>query len=173
MQLRTALFSLAGLAAAAIEDGTPFNLMALRSASDIHFAPFNAALNSILLRLPSQNANCGCGVPSNSSAAFYLEEGGLYLYTGDDSTPQQLFVDRSGMGESWPRNGERDVFELDEYDDLTFNGSGFLACPGSIDDAWSVWVSAGVANPGGHTDCLGLVARAVENDDAAPCLYTN
>ena len=71
-----------------------------------------------------------------------------------------------------PRNAERDGFELDAFDDLTFNGAGFLACPNSIDGAYSVWVSAGVNNPAGNSDCVGISARAMEVDEPNSCRYT-
>ena len=97
MQFRAIIPALAGLAAAAsIEDGATFGLMALRSASDVHFAGFNAALSSIFLKLPQPNATCD--TESDGSATFKLsEDGELYLYAAS-ATPQQLYVDRSGMG---------------------------------------------------------------------------
>ncbi|KAI1800233.1 cell wall protein PhiA [Daldinia bambusicola] len=156
-----------------------FSLMALRSASDVHFTSFEAAKNSIFLKLPSQNASCDAG-PADY-ATFYLQDGGLYLYAASE-TPQQLYVDRSGMGQGklgyttgaqpTPRNGERTSFTLDENNDLTFNGAGFIACPNSIDGAWSVWVSAGVNQPGGNEGCLGISVRAVEVSKPNGCLYT-
>ncbi|GAW18691.1 hypothetical protein ANO14919_081720 [Xylariales sp. No.14919] len=169
----------------AIAPGEPFGLMALRSASPIHFAQFGAALSSVFLNLPSQNATCDDGENPTTAdyATFTLsEEGELYLYR-QSATPQQLFVDRSGMGQGklgyttgaqpGPRNGERTAFSLDDYNDLSFNGAGFLACPNSIDGAWSVWVDAGVSSPGGNSDCLGLSARAVKIAGAAnSCVYT-
>jgi len=100
MRPRAVLPALASLAAAgSIPDGSPFNLMALRSASDVHFAPFNAALSSIFLHLPEQNATCDA--ESDGTATFYLEDGSLFLYGDDDDARQQLFADRSGMGKSW------------------------------------------------------------------------
>ncbi|KAI0543213.1 hypothetical protein GGR58DRAFT_451135 [Xylaria digitata] len=169
----------------AVAPGEPFGLMALRSASPIHFAQFDAAQSSIFLNLPAQNATCDDGTkPTEADYATFTvtEAGELYLFRRS-ATPQQLFVDRSGMGQGKlgyttgaqpaPRNGERTAFSLDENNSLSFNGAGFLACPNSIDGAWSVWVDAGVANPGGNSDCLGLNARAVKIVDAAnSCLYT-
>ncbi|KAI0424541.1 hypothetical protein F5Y09DRAFT_324088 [Xylaria sp. FL1042] len=163
----------------------PFGLMALRSASPIHFAQFSAARSSIFLNLPSQNTTCDDGTKPTTanSATFTLsEDGGLYLYS--TSAPyQQLFVDRSGMGQGvtgyttgaqpGPRNGERTKFSVDESGYLSFNGAGFIACPNSIDGAWSIWVDAGVSNPGGNSGCLGLTALAVKITDAPnSCSYT-
>ncbi|KAI0869893.1 hypothetical protein GGS24DRAFT_136696 [Hypoxylon argillaceum] len=169
----------------AIVAGDKFGLLALRSASPIHFAQFGAALSSIFLDLPAQNATCDDGSKPTTAnyATFTLsEDGGLYLYAAS-ATPQQLFVDRSGMGQGKlgyttgaqpaPKNGERTAFTIDEAGDLSFNGAGFIACPNSIDGAWSVWVDAGVAEPAGNSGCLGLSARATKIADAAnSCLYT-
>ena len=110
MQLRALLPALVGLAAGStIEDGDTFNLMALRSASAIHFANFNAALSSVFLRLPEQNATCDS--ESDGSATFYLKDGGLYLYDDNSANPQQLFVDRSGMGK-WTKTSKRDLRDM-------------------------------------------------------------
>ncbi|KAF3054863.1 hypothetical protein GL218_07730 [Daldinia childiae] len=164
---------------AALAPDATFSLMALRSASEVHFAGFEAAKGSLFLKLPSQNASCDAG-PADY-ATFYLKDGGLYLYAAS-ATPQQLYADRSGMGQGKlgyttgaqpaPRNGERTTFALDESNDLTLNGAGFLACPNSIDGAWSVWVSAGVDQPAGNEGCLGFSARAVEVSNPNGCLYT-
>ncbi|GKT40996.1 cell wall protein phiA [Colletotrichum spaethianum] len=158
-----------------------FQLMALRSASPVHFSPFQAAKSSIFLQLPSQNASCDDSEPKDA-ATFYLDnDGGLFLYAAS-ATPQQLYADRSGMGQGKlgyttgaqpaPRNGERTGFTIDRYGDLTLKGSSFVACPDSIEGSWSVWVSAGIANPAGNTGCLGVSARAVEVAQPDSCTYT-
>ncbi|KAI1419993.1 hypothetical protein F5Y12DRAFT_775061 [Xylaria sp. FL1777] len=181
----TALTTSASSSSTAIAPNDPFGLMALRSASPIHFAQFDAALSSIFLNLPSQNATCDDGTKpvAGDSATFTLsEDGGLYLYS-TDAPFQQLFVDRSGMGQGKlgyttgaqpiPHYGERTTFAIDENGYLSFNGAGFIACPNSIDGAWSVWVDAGVSNPGGNSDCLGLSALAVKAVGAPnSCSYT-
>ncbi|KAH6651969.1 hypothetical protein BKA67DRAFT_343142 [Truncatella angustata] len=175
----------ASASATAIAAGDKFGLMALRSASPVHFAQFDAALSSVFLNLPSQNATCDDGTQPTTAdyATFTLsEDGELYLYAAS-ATPQQLYADRSGMGQGKfgyttgaqpaPRNGERTTFAIDQYGDLTLNGSGFIACPNSIDGAWSVWADAGVANPAGNSDCLGISVRAVEIAGTPnSCVYT-
>lgn len=180
------VLAFAGLSAATpvarqstIADGTPFGLMALRSGSEIHFAPVDAARSSLFLDLPAQNASCDNGAAD--SATFYLQDGGLYLYA-QSATPQQLYTDRSGMGqgvlqyttgaEPIAKNGERTNFTLDATGDLTFNGAGFLACPNSIDGAWALWVDVGDATPANQEGCLGFSARAVEVTNPNGCLYT-
>lgn len=167
-----------------IGDNEAFGLVALRSGSPVHFASFSAANDGILLNLPSQNASCS--INATNDATFRLSDGALYLFTPTRIT-QQLYTDRSGMGQGVlqyatapngyqpGRNSETTGWEIDEAGDLTFDGAGLIACPGSIDGAWSVWVSAGVINPGGNSGCLGISARAVA---AAPapavntCIYT-
>lgn len=72
-----------------------------------------------------------------------------------------------------PRNAEEAGWVLDEANDLTLNGTGLIACPNSIDGAWSVWVAAGVDQPAGNSDCLGFSARAVQIDEPTKCLYTS
>lgn len=72
-----------------------FGLIAIHSGSDVQYAGFNAALSSLFARLPAQNASCNR--PDDGYATFYLNEGGLFLYD-TSATPQQFYVDRSGMG---------------------------------------------------------------------------
>ncbi|KAF6825240.1 cell wall protein PhiA [Colletotrichum musicola] len=161
-----------------------FQLMALRSASPVHFSKFQAALSSVFLQLPSQNATCDDreAVAASEAATFYLQDGGLYLYAAS-ATPQQLYADRSGMGQGKlgyttgaqpaPRNAERTGWAVDSFGDLTLDGAGFLACPNSIENSWSVWVSAGVSQPAGNADCLGVSVRAVQVSEPNSCSYTS
>ncbi|KAK7414268.1 hypothetical protein QQX98_006865 [Neonectria punicea] len=157
-----------------------FNLLALRSASEIHFSSFQANGGNIFLQLPDQGASCDSA--SDNSATFTIgDDGGLYLYS-NSNPPQQLYADRSGMGQgklgyitgaqSPPRNGELTGWTIDEAGNLTLDGASFIACPNSIEGAWAVWVSAGVAQPAGNEGCLGLSARVVENTEPNACLYT-
>lgn len=184
--LSLALIAGTAMAATTIAPGDRFVLTALRSASPIHFASVAAAKSSIFLNLPTQGATCDDGSKPTTPdfATFTLtDDGSLNLYAAS-ATPQQLFADRSGNGqgklgfttgaEPAPKNGERTKFAIDENSDLTFNGAGFIACPNSIDGAWSVWVSTDVANPAGNKDCIGFTARA-SKIDAAPnsCTYTS
>ncbi|OLN86996.1 Cell wall protein phiA [Colletotrichum chlorophyti] len=166
--------------APALPADAKFQLMSLRSASPVHFSRFQAAKGSIFLQLPSQNATCDS--EDTGAATFYLKDGGLYLYAAS-ATPQQLYADRSGMGQGnlgyttgaqpGPRNGERTGWTIDSYGDLTLDGAGFLACPNSIEGAWSIWVSAGINNPAGNTGCLGISVRAVQINEPNSCSYTS
>ncbi|KAH6880784.1 hypothetical protein B0T10DRAFT_495237 [Thelonectria olida] len=192
MQFKTLAAQLAvvGLASAlpqpsATQSATPvatpsaFSILTLRSGSDIHFNNFNAALSSIFLQLPKSNATCDA--ESDGAATFYLKDGELHLYS-TENPPQKLYADRSGMGQGKlgyvtgaqpaPRNGELTGWGLDESGNLNLNGAGFLACPNSIEDSWSVWVNAGVSEPAGNSGCLGFSARAVEVTEPNSCLYT-
>lgn len=72
-----------------------FGLVAIHSGSAVHNQGFNAALSSIFAGLPAQNASCAR--PGEKYATFYLNEGALFLYDAS-ATPQQIYVDRSGMG---------------------------------------------------------------------------
>ncbi|KAL3419059.1 cell wall protein [Phlyctema vagabunda] len=184
----TILATLTALAAAApaptpqlpvAEDPAYFGLIAIRSGSGVQNAGFSAANSSIFAALPNQGASCD--VQGQNFATFYLEGTALYLYAAS-ATPQQLYVDRSGMGQGklgyttgaqpTPRNAERDGFALVDGS-LVFDNAGLIACPNSIDGAWSIWVSAGNDNPAGNSDCVGIGARAIETEEPVGCYYTS
>lgn len=104
MQLTTVLLSLFAAAATAAPAGAScpapvrkFGIMALRSASPIHFGQVSATQNKMVLNLPEakRDAQCADG-KAPETATFYLSDGELYLY-GKDKT-QLFFTDRSGMG---------------------------------------------------------------------------
>lgn len=94
----TTLTALAAAAPAPQSSGTDaayFGLVAIHSGSGVHLSSFNAAQSSIFAGLSSQNASCD--VDGTNTATFYIKDGGLYLYAAS-ATPQQTYVDRSGMG---------------------------------------------------------------------------
>lgn len=104
MQLKTALLSLLAAVASAAPSGKScpapvrkFGIMALRSASPIHFARVSATQNTLVLNLPDdkQDAQCEDG-QAPSSATFYIKDEELYLY--GKNPKQWLVADRSGMG---------------------------------------------------------------------------
>ncbi|CAI7672274.1 unnamed protein product [Penicillium viridicatum] len=155
-----------------------FGVVAIHSGSGVQNAAFNAAKGSIFAGLPSQGASCAR--PQEQQATFYIDGGALYLYD-QSATPQQIYVDRSGMGQGLigyttgaqptPKNSEREGWtEKDGH--LQFGGHDLIACPNSIDGAWSIWASAGIANPAGNTDCVGIAARVVETSNPNGCSYT-
>jgi hypothetical protein len=93
-------------APAASEDanncGKPFQLMALRSGSKVHFAPFSAAHAGLLLNLPdgAQGADCGPGGSDpNNRATFRINNEGELLLNSVGLIQQRFYTDRSGMGE--------------------------------------------------------------------------
>lgn len=165
-----------------IGDNEPFSLVSIRSGSTLQYASFSAAQNGLLLSLPSQNATCDSSATPNY-ATFYLSQGALYLSTPSNVT-QELYTDRSGMGQgvlqysTTPggylpgKNSETTGWVVDEVGDLTFDGSSFIACPDSIDGSWSVWLSTGVANPAGNTNCTGVGARTVKSASPEVCTYS-
>lgn len=156
-----------------------FGLTAIRSGSAVHLSPFQAYNSGILAGSAAQNASCDS--PSNIAAFYLADDGSMNLYS-TDAPFQTTFVDASGMGQGvfqyttgaqpMSTNGQRGNFTLDENNDLTFNGAGFLACP-YLADSWSIWVDTGNANPAGNTDCVGIVARATKLDNAVSCQYTS
>ncbi|KAI9050865.1 hypothetical protein LZ554_004983 [Drepanopeziza brunnea f. sp. 'monogermtubi'] len=111
----------------------------------------------------------------------------LYLHTGSGPV-QNFYVDRSGMGQGKlgyttgdqpsPENAERRGWGVvDGF--LYFDGAGLIACPSDIDDAWSVWVSVDVQDPGDNAGCTPFAARVdyLAEDGTAgsgpiPCEYT-
>ncbi|KAG0160807.1 hypothetical protein PDIDSM_8337 [Penicillium digitatum] len=156
-----------------------FGVVAIHSGSGVQYSAFNAAESSIFAGLPNQGASCVC--PEEQQATFYIYDGALYLYD-HSATPQEIYVDRSGMGQGRigyttgaqpaPQNSERKGWtEKDGH--LQFAGNDLIACPNSIGGAWSIWASAGVANPAGNADCVGIAARVVETTNPNGCSYTS
>ncbi|KAJ5522609.1 hypothetical protein N7527_006724 [Penicillium freii] len=155
-----------------------FGVVAIHSGSGVQNVAFNAAKGSIFAGLPNQGASCAR--PQEQQATFYINNGALYLYD-QSATPQEIYVDRSGMGQGLigyttgaqptPKNSEREGWtEKDGH--LQFGGHDLIACPNSIDGAWSIWASAGIANPAGNTDCVSIAARVVETSNPNGCSYT-
>ncbi|KAG5996026.1 hypothetical protein E4U52_007412 [Claviceps spartinae] len=154
-----------------------FDVVAVKPSSPIEDFVVGAASRGLLLDLANQNATCE---GENDQATFYIEGSKLFLYS--DDKPQQIFVDRSGMGQgitgyvdegsSFPRNGELEGWAINASGDLTFAGNNFLACPGSIEGAWRIWADAGVLQPGGSQGCVSFVAHTLPNDEPVSCHYS-
>ncbi|KAK4233306.1 hypothetical protein C8A03DRAFT_19599 [Achaetomium macrosporum] len=187
MQLNAILLSLFAAAASAAPTGSScpaperkFGIMALRSASPIHFAPASASQGKLGFNFPASKIDAQCtDGKTRTDAIFTIKDGELYLY-GKDQV-QQIYVDRSGMGqgvlgyfnkgvENPPRNGELKGWAVDSEDNLTFSGTTLQACPGA-DNAWHIWLS-GVSKPAGAEGCLGFTARVVTKSDAVQCTYS-
>lgn len=166
-----------------INDGDVFRVMTIRSGSDFQYASLQAANRGLIIGASAQNASCG--PEPHEYAEFQLNNGSLYLYTANP--PQQMFVDRSGMGqgliqyttgvEPLVKNGERQGFTIDDDMNLVFRDQtgqdiGFQACSPALGAKYSVWLDS-VTNPAGYKDCLGFIARAQKSQDPVKCLYTN
>ncbi|KAM0351800.1 hypothetical protein ACHAPU_002312 [Fusarium lateritium] len=192
MQFKT-LFTvslLSGLAfAAPSEKATkscekPFGLIALRSASPIHFAEFSASHGGLLLNLPESKQKATCKGKSHGVAEFRIKDGELYLYnTGKEQ--QKLYTDRSGMGQgvlqysshgSISKNAESKGWKVDKSGDLFFgkDNASFIACPNGPNKSWNVWVNVGNDRPGfSEKECLGFNARVEYLKEGTSCVYTS
>ncbi|KAA8642778.1 hypothetical protein EYZ11_002924 [Aspergillus tanneri] len=155
-----------------------FGVIAIHSGSGVQNAAFNAAKSSLFAGLPNQNASCAR--PDEQFATFYIQDGSLFLYDAS-ATPQEIFVDRSGMGQGkigyttgaqqTPRNSERKGWAIKDGH-LEFDGKSLIACPNSIDGAYSIWVSVGIENPGYNKDCIGIAGRVEPTSNPNGCRYT-
>lgn len=165
-----------------IATGDVFTLMTIHSGSDLQYASVQAAAGGLRVNMAKQGASCDKDV---NYASFYLTEAGE-LFLNTDNPPQQMFVDRSGMGQGVVqyttgaqgigRNQERGPFAI-ENGHLVFKQSnnlpstGFQACPGAKDGGYSLWL-AGAQNPGGNTGCLGVSVKALKAAEPIKCAYT-
>jgi hypothetical protein len=180
--------SAAGLATALptdskIKDGDVFTIQTIRSGTaDLQYNTIQAVQNSLVINAGQQNASCG--PEPHNYASFQLNNGTLYLYTANP--PQQMFVDRSGMGQGviqyttgvqdMVKNGERRTFAINDDGHLVFKDQtgqeiGFQACKPSLNGGYSVWLD-GVTNPAGADECLGFAARAIKEENPVKCSYT-
>ncbi|KAJ5998319.1 hypothetical protein N7451_006129 [Penicillium sp. IBT 35674x] len=180
MQIKNVLFAASLAASASALPSTKsdaFGIVAIHSGSGVQYSSFNAAKSSIFAGLKSQNASCA---RTADDATFYLNNGALYLYD-QSATPQEVYVDRSGMGQGKigyttgaqpaPENAERKGWATKDGH-LQFAGNDLIACPNSIDGAWSIWADAGVANPAGNSNCVGIAARVESTSNPNGCVYT-
>lgn len=145
-----------------------FGVIAIHSGSGVQNAGFSAAKGSLIAGLQDKGSSC-------QSTSFYINDGVLNIYD-NTARPQELYVDRSGMGqgkigytvgvEPAPKNSERKGWAVKDGH-LQFDGSDFIACPST--DGYSIWASAGVSNPGGNKDCVGIAAHVVETKEPQPC----
>ncbi|KAK1962367.1 cell wall protein PhiA [Colletotrichum sublineola] len=167
-----------------VTEASKFKLQVINTDTPIQLQYFQAAKGSIFVGLPQQNASCDnpAGQPTEQEATFTLSaDGSLWLFNGQEE-PQTIFVDRSGMGQGklgyttgaqpMVRNGERTGWTIDKEDYVSLQGSKFIACPNSIEGSWSVWVDAGIANPGWNKGCVPISARAVDIPNPVACEYS-
>lgn len=76
-----------------------FGLVALRSASPIHFASFSASQSGFDLKLPKDKQGAKCDGKDEGTATFTIKDGELFLYSSGKEQ-QIAYTDRSGMGKS-------------------------------------------------------------------------
>ncbi|KAF2747434.1 hypothetical protein M011DRAFT_467516 [Sporormia fimetaria CBS 119925] len=172
--------SLALPATTSIADGTTFALITYKDGELLGNAGVQAALRSLFVNLPSQNATCGDN-PDPNFATFYLNDQELNLFGYQRGNQQKIFVDRSGMGmgkigyitgsEGLGRYWETQGWTLND-NQLLFKGTALQACPNSIDGGWSLWLQ-GVAKPGYNENCTPVVVTALETPDPIGCFYKN
>ncbi|KAM0293742.1 hypothetical protein HYE67_000054 [Fusarium culmorum] len=167
--------------AAGMASATTYNAAAVSSNKNINGSALQASKSGFALKLKSQGAACDKGLTENKVTFSINKDGELNLYTFQNS--QVAYVDRSGMGQGKlgyatiadkglviPKNGETKGWKVAANGDLTFDGKGLIACP--YDGSYSLWVSAGVNNPGGNSDCQAVTIRAKKDDKAVACQYS-
>ncbi|PYI11960.1 hypothetical protein BO78DRAFT_392647 [Aspergillus sclerotiicarbonarius CBS 121057] len=180
MQLKHLLFTAATVAALPATDASSsetFGVIAIASGTGVQNSGFSAAKSSLFAGLPSQNASCA--TPNENFATFYINNGSLFLYDAS-ATPQEFYVDASGMGQgviqyttgAQPASGARGGWAIDSNNHLQYDNKDLIACPNSIDGAWSIWANAGYENPGYNENCVGIAARVEKTSNPNGCLYT-
>ncbi|KAJ4127141.1 hypothetical protein NW768_008768 [Fusarium equiseti] len=175
------LIVLAGLASAAPNpDVVTFKGTVLRSASPIHHQPVQASMNGFAVKMKDQGASCDRGAKENE-ATFTLNKktGELLLYSRSNPR-QQVWVDRSGMGQGLMgyRTGaqplcnrcEQDKWAINKDGLLQYDGTDYRACP-QEDGSYTLWVS-NVYNPGGNKNCVGASIVTSKIDEPVGCLYS-
>jgi hypothetical protein len=179
-------FSTATIAAAAAAStasaSSIFGVQSRHSTAAVHLSSWKAANSGIFNLLPEQGASCDRGEKLEYATFRLDDEGALHLYK-NDNPPQQLYVDRSGMGQGkigfttgvqpTPRNAERTGWAVDADGHLNFDGSGFLACPGYADGAWEIWLAGVSDHPGYNYNCTGVQAAVIEISTPVGCLYVS
>ncbi|KAL1794557.1 hypothetical protein ACET3X_006373 [Alternaria dauci] len=155
--------------------------------------PIQAVRRNLLIGTADQGANCTAGAEQNYASFVVNGQGLVFLYTGapPESTFdfQQLYVDRSGMGQgniqyttgpnqTIGRNQQYGPFKLTEQSELVFNSNnmpvGFQACPlfdGDNSKGWKVWI-ADVAEPAHSKGCVKFTALAVKEEAPLACEYS-
>ncbi|CAK3794864.1 Hypothetical predicted protein [Lecanosticta acicola] len=171
-----------------IHNNDAFNLIAIKSGSGVQNSGIKASGGYFYIGAASQNASCDSTDASNT-ATFYLSNDNAYLYTASARAPQQLWVDRSGMGKGiWGyttgaqaagRNSERTPWTINAQSQLLFDGASPAACPQKtpagvvLPGEWSVWWDKASDNPGNnYGDCIDITLKAVKVDKPVGCHYT-
>jgi len=160
------------------EVGTIFTLEAISTDTpEIQGAGLKADKGHFYLNHPGSGSSCG---PEFNGQFFRTAESAVYLYT--DYPPNELYTVRSAMGQglfgystgvqSPFKNAERTGWVFDSENNLTLDGAGFIACPNAVGGGWSVWVDAGISNPGGNSECVPITVRGTTVDKPVKCMYS-
>ncbi|KAH3014434.1 hypothetical protein KXW60_008300 [Aspergillus fumigatus] len=182
------------LPAAPASDNGPFQVMALRSASPIHFLGMTASRNSFWLG--GETATYCPDVVKQQGACPEGTQTVLYTNALDVMVPggQQIYVDPSGAvkfttahSASMPPGSTVEGFSYTSGDPLghwNFSGqgaTGFMACPtqGDAPVPYQVFaaISSATVPTGNVADCLGFDAAAIawtpsQGQTAAAWQYT-
>jgi hypothetical protein len=156
-----------------------FGLVAIRSGSPVQNTGVVATSGYFAVGGNQVNATCSGG--SSNFATFYLSNNGsAYLYTPPSAPVQQLWVDRSGMGQGVTgyttgsqlpsRSAERTGFSVSNgY--FVFDGKSPVACPNAANGGYSIWFTS-ASNPGGNSGCEGVGLKVVDTQQPVQCEYS-
>ncbi|KAK6859217.1 hypothetical protein PG995_005070 [Apiospora arundinis] len=155
-----------------------FGVLSIASGTPLQYAGWSASQRGLFNHGAAQQASCDKGLAQEFATFQLTDAGELYLYSTSNPR-QQVFVDRSGMGqgiigyttgvEPTPRNAERTGFSVEDGH-LKFDGNDFQACPGYAEGSYKVWL-AGTTNPGGNSNCTAVAARIQTISEPVGCLY--
>ncbi|KAK8079167.1 hypothetical protein PG994_002974 [Apiospora phragmitis] len=159
--------------------GQTFGVLSIASGTPLQYAGWSASAQGIWNLGPAQDAGCDKGAKEEFATFHLTDKSELFLFNNGQNPPQQLWVDRSGMGQGimgyttgvqpTVRNAERTGFSIEDGH-LKFDGGDFQACPGYEDGAYKIWL-AGITNPGGNANCTAIAARVQTLSEPVGCLY--
>ncbi|KAK8096472.1 hypothetical protein PG999_012416 [Apiospora kogelbergensis] len=142
--------------------GQTFGVLSIHSGSPVQYAGWSASSRGIFNLGPAQNASCDKGAKEEFATFHLNDKSELFLYSTGNPV-QQVYVDRSGMGQGIVGYTTGDGH-------LKFDGADFQSCPGYVDGAYKIWL-AGTSNPGGNSDCVAVAARVQTLSEPVGCLY--
>lgn len=173
--------------------GDKFSLIAIHSGSPVQNTGITAAKGNLLIGGKNEAT---CDTKSDGFATFVVNDGEAYLYSTDNvrissqhgismltstQPPQQLYVDRSGMGQGktgyttgaqpTPKNVERKGWSISDKGYLVFDGESPKACPAK-DGAYSIWFTD-LEKPAYQDGCIGVALKAIKSDKPNSCTYSS
>ncbi|KAI5302814.1 hypothetical protein KEM56_000334 [Ascosphaera pollenicola] len=173
-------FSAVLAAAVAGASAETVSLMALRSASPIHFQALHAYQEGIWIGQPTQSycpaQVSGCrtvnettfGVADGSTALNVEVPGGQQLYVSADGALKYTVPHSASIGDGSHAAALKIEALNDSVDKATLDGDDFLACPGKKGEEKYQVFSAAAKNvkppTGDKGDCLGFTAVAGKVD---------